>query len=188
MIAYGTKPMELKQDLKAIENEPIKSELERLKESSKLLWKAKQEMERIYAVQCHIANEILTPIFADSKVWIANIDYSTIFGLNHYDSILMPFIIGKSNSQGEWELKNNYINQQRDFRHIWHISDSNERATFETLEIMLYLNSDFENLPNFHQQYNKAIFMLNDWLNKSSRDDLKDTLAEAQNDKNLEKL
>lgn len=40
MIAYGTKPMELKQDLKAIENEPIKSELERLKESSKLLWKA----------------------------------------------------------------------------------------------------------------------------------------------------
>lgn len=186
MIAYGTKPMELKQDLKAIENEPIKSELERLKESSKLLWKAKQEMERIYAVQCYIANKILTPIFVDSKVWVADIDYNAIFGLNHYDSILMPFIIGKSKSQGEWELKNNYINQQRDFRHIFHISDDD--YSFTTLEIRLYLNSDFENLPNFHQQYSKAMLMLSDWL--ILHKDLVDIqyLAEVQNGKDIEKL
>lgn len=180
MIAYGTKPMELKQDLKAIENEPIKSELECLKESFKLLWNTKAEVERIYALQCYIANKILTPIFADSKVWVADMDYNAIFGLNRFDSIIMPFIIGKSKSQGEWELKNNYINQQRDFRHIFHISDDD--YSFATLEIRLYLNSDFEFLPNFHQQYSEAMFMLNDWFNK------KDNLVEVQNDKNIEKL
>lgn len=168
--AYGQKPIELKQDLKAIENKPIKSPLESLKEYSAVLWNAKKTMESMYALQCSIADKILTPIFADSKVWVAEMDYSAIFGLNRYDSILMPFIIGKSNSQGEWELKNNYINQHRDFRHIFHISD--EYESFETLEIMFYLNSDFENLPNFHQQYTKAMFMLNDWLKKSLNDDL----------------
>lgn len=178
MIAYGTKPMELKQDLKAIENEPIKSELERLKESSKVLWKAKQEMERLYAVQCYIANKILTPIFADSKVWVADMDYSTIFGLNHCDSILMPFIIGANNENAKVELQTNQICHNRAFRHTFHINDN----AFEMLEILIYLNSDFENLPNFHQQYDKAMFMLNDWFNK------KDDLAEVQNDKNIEKL
>lgn len=60
--------------------------------------------------------------------------------------------------------------ENRDFRHIFHISD--EYESFEMLEIMLYLNSDFENLPNFHQQYSKAMFMLNDWFKKSLNDDL----------------
>ena len=171
MIAYGTKPMELKQDIKAIENEPIKSEIECLKESFKLLWNAKAEVERIYALQCYIEEKILTPIFADSKVWVADMDYNAIFVLNRFDSIIMPFIIGKSKSQGEWELKNNYINQQRDFRHIFHISD--DKYSFSTLEIMLYLNSNFENLPNFHQLYDKAMLKINDWLNS------KDVLAEV---------
>lgn len=177
MIAYGTKPMELKQDLKAIENEPIKSRLELLKEYSAVLWNAKKAMESMYSLQCSIADKILTPIFADSKVWVAEMNYSEIFGLNRCDSILMPFIIGKSNSQGEWELKNNYINQHRDFRHIFHISD--EYESFETLEIRLYLNSDFENLPNFHQQYDKAMFMINDWLKQSNKDNFKNVFAEV---------
>lgn len=180
MIAYRTKPMELKQDLKAIENEPIKTRLEYLKESSKMLWCGKKEMENLFCMQCNIADEILTPIFENSKVWVADIDYNTIFGSNRCDSILMPFIVGKSKSQGEWELKNNNINQQRDFRHIFHISDDN--YNFATLEIMLYLNSDFENLPNFHQLYDKAMLKINDWLNS------KDDLAEVQNGKDIEKL
>ncbi len=173
--AYGQNPIELKQDLKAIENESIKSPLESLKEYSAVLWNAKKTMESMFAIQCSIADKILTPIFfRDSKVWIAEMDYSAIFGLNRCDSILMSFIIGKSNSQGEWELKNNYINQHRDFRHIFHISD--EYESFETLEIRLYLNSDFENLPNFHQQYDKAMFAINDWLKS------KNTLEAVRND------
>lgn len=161
-------PIELKQDIKAIENESIKSRLEYLKESSVILWTAKKRMEAIIATQSYIANYILKPIFADSKVWVADMNYGEIVALNDCDTILMPFIIGEMNSQGEWELKNNYINQHRAFRHIFHINDEG----FESLEIMLYQNSDFENLPNFKQQYSKAIFTINEWFNKTSKDNL----------------
>lgn len=179
------KPMELRQDIKAIENEPIKTRLESLKETSAVLWNAKRKLEQLFCMQMYIASEILQPIFAPSKVWIANMNYDKMMEFdNDCDSILMPFIIGANNENAKAELKTNQIHHNRAFKHIFHINDT----AFETLEIMLYLNSDSENLPNFHQLYDKAMLMLNDWLNKSSRDDLKDTLAEVQNDKNIEKL
>lgn len=64
---------------------------------------------------------------------------------NDCDSILMPSIIGANNENTKAELQSNQIRHNRAFRHTFHINDT----AFETLEILIYLNSDSDNTWDF---------------------------------------
>ncbi len=153
----------LKQDIQAIENKPIKSRIESLKETSAVLWNARQKLEELFCMQMYIASEILPPIFAPSKVWIANMNYDKIMEFdNDCDSILMPFIVGANNDNAKAELQSNQIHPNRAFRHTFHINDTD----FETLEIMLYLNSDSDNAWDFRDKCTKAISAITEYLYK----------------------
>lgn len=146
-----------------MENALIKSRIESLKETSAVLWNARKTLEQLFCMQMYIASEILPPIFSPSKVWIANMNYDKMMEFdNDCDSILMPFIVGANNENAKAELQTNQICHNRAFRHTFHINDN----TFETLEILIYLNSDSDNTWDFKDKYTKAILAITDYLYK----------------------